>query len=208
MDQRFYNPTADACFVVRGDSLPLDHGYMLFSTLSKMVPALHQKAGWGMHTIAGRQRRPGLLDLDGKSTLRIRLPSSDVGRLFPLIGASLEVSRHAIELGEMSLQPLTPVASVWSKIVTVRGYTEPQAFLTQLREQLAALPDLGQPVDSLELVVVHRKIMKIKNQTIVGFRTEIHGLEAKASLRLQELGLGGRRHMGAGLFIPIRKRCL
>jgi hypothetical protein len=31
------------------------------------------------------------------------------------------------------------------------------------------------------------------------------GLSAEDSLRLQEVGIGGRRHMGCGVFVPFRR---
>jgi len=30
----------------------------------------------------------------------------------------------------------------------------------------------------------------------------VNGLTAEESIKLQEIGLGGRRHMGCGIFVP------
>jgi CRISPR-associated protein Cas6 len=40
----------------------------------------------------------------------------------------------------------------------------------------------------------------------VGFALTVQGLSPDSSLRLQTLGLGGRRHMGCGLFLPTAAR--
>jgi hypothetical protein len=37
---------------------------------------------------------------------------------------------------------------------------------------------------------------------VVGFGLQVEGLKPTASQVLQEQGLGGRRHMGCGLFLP------
>ncbi len=35
----------DLAFPLRGETLPLDHGYALFAASSRVVPALHQGEG-------------------------------------------------------------------------------------------------------------------------------------------------------------------
>lgn len=197
---------ADACFRATGDTIPLDHGYILFGALSRLVPALHERPAWGVHTIPGRQAGPGLLGLDGKSVVRVRLPPEEVGALFPLVGAELDLAGHALRLGALTLRPLVPAASLWAKFVTLRGHLEPESFLDTLRRQLAEIAHLGQDPERIELAVGQRRILRIKDKNVVGFTVEAAGLEAQASLRLQQVGLGGRRHMGAGLFIPKTRR--
>ena len=44
---------ADIAFPVRGDPLPLDHGYLLFSALSRVAPELHRQPAWGVHPVLG-----------------------------------------------------------------------------------------------------------------------------------------------------------
>ena len=39
----------------------------------------------------------------------------------------------------------------------------------------------------------------------MGYAVHIGGLNAAESLRLQEQGLGGRRKMGCGVFVPVRR---
>ncbi|MEM6371129.1 MAG: type I-MYXAN CRISPR-associated protein Cas6/Cmx6 [Myxococcota bacterium] len=197
---------ADATFSVTGDLLPIDHGYALFSAVSRLVPQIHEHPAWGLQTIPGRQAEKGLLSLGKSSALRVRLPTEHVGFLFPLIGAQLNVANHELRVGTLTLHPLVPAASLWSKFVTAKGHLEPETFSNQIQTQLAEIEDLGQEPSSIELLVAHRRIMRIKGKKIVGFVVEAHGLEAQASLRLQQVGLGGRRHMGAGLFIKKTRR--
>ena len=39
---------------------------------------------------------------------------------------------------------------------------------------------------------------------MIGYALRVFGLTAEESIRLQEEGLGGRRRMGCGVFLPIR----
>jgi CRISPR/Cas system CSM-associated protein Csm4 (group 5 of RAMP superfamily) len=46
----------------------------------------------------------------------------------------------------------------------------------------------------------------VKDKQIVGFEVTAVDVDATGSLRLQEHGIGGRRHMGCGVFVPVRER--
>jgi CRISPR-associated protein Cas6 len=47
-----------------------------------------------------------------------------------------------------------------------------------------------------------RRTLQIRDKTIVGFALEVGGLSIADSIRLQELGLGGRHRFGCGVFVP------
>jgi CRISPR-associated endonuclease/helicase Cas3 len=49
-----------------------------------------------------------------------------------------------------------------------------------------------------------RKVVRVKQNALVCYPLRVSGLTAAESLRLQEAGLGGRRRMGGGFFLPIR----
>ncbi len=192
-----------------GETIPLDHGYDLFGAVSRQVPELHRNRDWGLHAIAGRQRSKGVLDLDGRSNLKIRLPAEDIGKLVPLVGQKVSLRDAQVELGAMSVEPLKPAASLWANYCTVKGYQDhPDAFIGALKNELRGFEGLGQPVDDLYLSALQRKVMTIKDKKVVGFKVEIHRLQARASLMIQQRGLGGRRHMGGGLFNELKRRSL
>jgi CRISPR-associated protein Cas6 len=48
-----------------------------------------------------------------------------------------------------------------------------------------------------------RRVLRIKNKRIVGFPLTIPNLTAEESLLVQERGIGSRRRMGCGLFVPL-----
>ena len=197
----------DAAFPLVGTSLPLDHGYALFSALSRIEPALHTRSTWGVHPVRGTRSGPGVLQLDRRSLLKIRMPTIDVGALLPLAGASLTVDGHDVRLGVIRLYPLEPSARLRARFVTVKGFAEdPSAFRAALARQVAHTADLGQDPERVEIAVGPRRVMRVAQHTIVGYPVELTGLEADASLAVQRVGLGGRRHMGAGIFVPPRGR--
>jgi Cas6 Crispr len=48
------------------------------------------------------------------------------------------------------------------------------------------------------------RVVRIKDKTVVGYGVRVAGLNVEESLRLQEHGLGGRRKLGCGVFVPVR----
>jgi|GEM_PF-2993011 len=74
-------PVIDLAFPIKGDLIPIDHGYGLFSALCRVVPSLHGDTKVGVHPIRGEFRKPGVLGLITASRLRLRLASDK--REFP-----------------------------------------------------------------------------------------------------------------------------
>src|ERR1700722_2064860 len=115
---RVAGPFVDAAFSMKGSQLPLDHGYALFSSVSKIVPELHQRPHWGLHPVRGLRSGPGQLQLLPDSTLKIRLPAAEIAPLLALAGTSLEVQGHRIDVGVPRLHPLIPAATIRARFVT------------------------------------------------------------------------------------------
>jgi CRISPR-associated protein Cas6 len=199
------SPVVDARLPLHGEWIPLDHGYALLGAVARVVPALHQRETWGLHTVRGEKVEDKRLRLHSGSAIQIRLPANDIKELFPLIGRSLEVAGREITAGGIEIAPLYPAARLIARIVTIKGFLEPEPFRDAVRKQLIAVDGLDQDPEQIELTVGKRRVMRIHNKTVVGFQVWLHGLDAAASLAIQRTGLGGRRHMGAGLFVPVQR---
>lgn len=200
------DPTVDVAFPATGGPLPLDHGYALFGAIARIVPRVHEASNWGIHPVRGRRAGPGELLLDDSSLVKLRIPASEIAAVLPLAGAGLEVDGGALRLGVPRIYALVPSPVLRSRFVTVRGFfEEPAAFEGAVRRQLATI-ELGQDPERVGITVGERRVMRIKEKTIVGFALLVEGLDGDASIALQVAGLGGRRHMGAGVFVPPGRR--
>jgi CRISPR-associated protein Cas6 len=80
--------------------------------------------------------------------------------------------------------------------VTIKGFMETEPFLEAVKRQLQDLQVAG------EAHLGERKTFRVKDKQVVGFSMGIINLTAEESLTLQEKGLGGRRRMGCGVFVP------
>jgi CRISPR-associated endonuclease/helicase Cas3 len=195
----------DLCLPVRGSSLPADQGYGLLSALARQVPSIHQNPSIGILTVAGIGDKQGKILLTPQSQVRIRLPIEALSGIYKLAGKRLRVGSHEVQLGIPEIFTLKPSSSLKARIVTIKGYLEVEEFEQAAQRQLKQLGISG------EVAVLRdqegmplRKTLKIKRHTIVGFSTVVRELGDEDSIRLQQVGLGGRRRMGCGFFLPTK----
>lgn len=200
----------DLVFPVLGTSLWTDHHYPLYAALSRCQPWLHGAAPpAAVAALTGQYVGRGQLRLEpGRSHLRLRLAAADVPRALPLAGKTLDLLGKRIRLGVPHVEALRPVPELVAHTVTIKHATEPDGFLTVARQQLDALevggrvevpciptgPRRGEPM---------RQVMRVKGAMLIAFPLRVAGLSPAESLRLQAAGLGGKRRMGGGFFLPI-----
>jgi CRISPR-associated protein Cas6 len=201
-------PTIDLAFALRGSTIPLDYGYALFGALCRVVPGLHGDRRVGVHPIRGMRLEPRRLTLVPQSRLRLRLPSEEIAPYLALAGSRIELEGDLLSVGIPRVEPLRPAASLEARLVTIGHLTDPGPFEESARRHLASYGVAAEPAF---LVDTHpdrlgrpvRRVVRIKGRRIVGFPLVIPNLTAEESLIVQERGLGSRRRMGCGLFVPL-----
>lgn len=191
----------DVAFRLTGDELPLDHGYGLYAALSHLAgvgPWIHASEALAVHPIRGHQIGPGRLQLTSRSRLRLRLPAAHLPQVLALSGQQIEVDGHRLRIGVPETYPLRPAAVLHAQCVTTRNGQDEARFDAEIRRQMEALGLAGEALRG------QRRILRIHQKTVVGHALLLSKLTADESLRLQALGLGGRRKMGCGVFNPWR----
>ena len=200
--------TVDLAFsVLCAHPLPADHGYLLYSAVSRLLPEAHQADSYGIHPIRGRQLGGRTLQLTERSRLVIRTDAEQIARFLPLAGKSLRLLDRTLRIGVPQVRSLVPAAALRSRLVTIklpdaaaqRGDAAAEAFLAAARRKLA---ELGISAEA-EVSLGKRRTLRIKDKEVVGYEVLVEGLTAEESLTLEEHGLGGRRHMGCGIFVPL-----
>ncbi len=211
-------PKADLQFRLIGKTLPVDHGYHLFSAIAENLPEIHDNRDIGIHPVNGRFIGNRLLALTQRSRLSIRTPIEKIKPLLALSGKSLQLAGHNIRVGTPNTRALIPAASLYSRLVIIKGFTEPEGFLAAVKRQLDDMDIKGKPSLIAQSHISEankgkgsgsrspylRRTLRIRDKEIVGFALRVEELSAEESIRLQEEGIGGRRRFGCGLFIPAR----
>lgn len=183
-------------FPVLGTTLSSDHGYALFSAISRLIPEAHGADWLAVETVPGTARGDGAIYLNSRARLKMRLPQDRLAMMMKLAGRRLDVDGNHIRLGVPQIFMLKPSADLYARCVTIKKFTEPEPFLDAVARKLDELGLKGEPE------LGPRRAFRVGNHTIVGFGLSLHDLSDEGSIVLQERGLGGRRHFGCGIFIP------
>jgi CRISPR-associated protein Cas6 len=197
----------DLSFAVQGDRIPADHGYPVYASLSRLLPDLHRENGLAVHPIRGRQAENRQLQIQPWSRLVLRADAGNIPALLPLAGKQLSVAGRLLQVGVPQVLALVPAPELRSRLVTIKlapekGAITPEFFYEAVRRQVEALGISAEAT----VVVGRRRTLRIKDKEVIGFELTVAGLAADDSLLLQERGLGGRRHMGCGVFVPVTQR--
>jgi CRISPR-associated protein Cas6 len=194
-------------FPLSGKQLPADHGYLLYSAISKSFWSLHGIDWLAIELISGLPSGRGLIALsEREATLHLRIPADHYRDVLPLAGKRLDIGGHQIRLGLPVPRPLDPAPSLYARVVTIKKFTDAEPFIEAVKRQLDSLGVKGRielPHDDQGRY--RRRIVTIHGKSVVGFSVAVHELNDDDSVKLQSFGVGGRRAMGCGIFNPTVK---
>jgi CRISPR-associated protein Cas6 len=201
----------DLSFILTGIAdIPADHGYQVYAAVSRLLPSMHEPNGVGIHPIRGRLLGDRRMQICDFSRLTIRLIPERIPDLLPLAGKRLNIAGQQICVGVPEVRGLEPAAALRSRLVTIkvsgdRTETRPPdetGFIVSARRQLDVLAISG----DARVSVGKRRTLRIKDKEVVGYEVMVSGLSTDESLELQSRGIGGRRHMGCGIFMPAKSK--
>ena len=213
-------PCINVSFSLSGKQLPADHGYVLYSAISRSVSALHGIDWLAIELISGVPSGRGLISLSERdANLRLRIPADHYREVLPLAGKRLDIGGHQIRLGLPVARALGPAPSLYARVVTIKKFTEPEPFMDAVNRKLDSFGVKGRvelPLD--EQGRYRRRIVTIHGKSVVGFSLAVHDLSDQDSLLLQAgavkamsseddsikwQSIFSRRAMGCGIFNPI-----
>lgn len=191
----------DICFPVSGCRIPVDHGYLLYSALSRIVPEIHGHPEFGLLPIQGRKNDDREMRLNPGSKLTLRTSPHLLDCLLTLAGKPISFHKAEFHLGFPCLHTLMPHSSLQSEIVTIKPRAPrvtQKNFSEALLRQLKLLGVSGNTL----VQVGQQRTVRIKRREIIGFEVSLQNLSPHDSLVIQSCGLGGRRSIGCGQFTP------
>jgi CRISPR-associated protein Cas6 len=197
------NPIVDVFFGVRGSHVSADHGYALYGALARVLETneeawLHRSQQVGLHLLRGAYDSHGRLLLGPRACFGLRLPAALISKVLALAGKRLVIDGDTLRVGVPHVQALRPAAVLAARLVTTRNAQDERRFDGEIARQLSALGITPAAIRG------RRRVVRIKDKIVVGYGIRLARLNSAESLRLQEHGLGGRRKMGCGLFLPGR----
>ncbi|MHC5729120.1 MAG: type I-MYXAN CRISPR-associated protein Cas6/Cmx6 [Nostoc sp.] len=198
----------DLTFKLRGAPISLDNGYVIYSALSSICRSLHELKSIGIHPIAGIPTRNNLLELTAQSRLKIRIYHQQIPLIYPyLAGQAFHIGQNFYQLDIPDYKPLISSESVYSRLVVIKGFQDSTNFIEAVQRQVDNLGIQGK----IELLTrqdgtPQRRQLTINKEgkqfKVRGFGVKISELNPEDSLTLQEQGIGGKRKMMCGIFVP------
>ncbi len=144
------------------------------------------------------------------SRLKIRLPAEQIAPYIALAGKEVDLDGHRSRVGIPRVESLVAAPNLAARLVSFKHALTPEVFEADVRReldrmQIGGTPALvpatnpkfaGQPL---------RRVLRIRDKRVVGYALRVKRLTAEESIQLQQRGLGGRRRMGCGVFLPMRE---
>jgi CRISPR-associated protein Cas6 len=148
--------------------------------------------------------------------MTIRVGSEHISEFLPLTGENFDIGGSILRIGTPEMIPLRPAPRLYSRLVVIKGFMEPEGFLAAAMRQAEASGIrgvLGLPYRAGTASVegspskgsqdpLRRRTLDIRGKQVVGYAILASELTADESIVLQEKGLGGRRRFGCGIFVP------
>ncbi|MBK1644134.1 type I-MYXAN CRISPR-associated protein Cas6/Cmx6 [Thiocapsa imhoffii] len=202
---------SDLVFAMRCKCLPVDHAYLLATSLTEAIPWIAREPGLAVHSIhvAGSQNgweRPdhgtdSYLMVPRRTKLVLRVPRHRIAELLSdLPGTHLRLGDETLTVGEGKLKPLCKETTLFARYVALAPGTDLEdesAFLEAAAQALGnrgirlrkALCGKTHPIATPQGPLPTRSLL-------------VAGLTLEESIRLQQQGLGRQPLLGCGIFIP------
>jgi CRISPR-associated protein Cas6 len=187
----------DLLYAIDGTALPKDHRFELMSEITRCLPWMEAETDVGIHHIRAARADDGGFLLPKRTKLVIRLPDRRLAGAAELIGQELNVCGSILRVRASVVRSLVPHGTLYAHFVTADTDDE-QAFLAEIGARL------GELKIPCKLVCGKRHAFPADQRQIVGYSLMLHDLALEHSILVQQIGLGGDRMLGCGIFVPHR----
>lgn len=184
----------DLAFALHGTALPREHRRALADALQPALPCWDSEPGLAVHRVNVAAGVGPRALLSGRTRLTLRLSRVCAQQAAAALeGRTLVIGGLPLRIGMAHPRELLPHGTLYSHLVTSASADELQ-FLRDVQDQLAALQVEGRAICGRHQLT--------EEGTLQGFGLMVDGLSPLHSMCLQRHGLGLRRRLGCGVFVP------
>ena len=195
----------DLQFRVNCRKLPVDHAYALRTAIVEALPWLAGEPLAGIQMAYGAEAgsgwaRPGddgaVMHLSRRARLNLRLPKHRLEQATRLEGRTLDVGGHECAVLGSKVRLLSTHGTLFTRGLTPAAPDE-RTFLDDTARMLA---ELGvRPPKMMGGLV---RVIRTPQQDIETRSLMLDGLKPREAVLVQQRGLGERRELGCGVFVP------
>lgn len=191
----------DLRFALRGHAVVADYAAALSAALGEALPWFDEEEQIGVHPLGGLSPAAGHWYLSNRTRLTLRLPRRRLDAARQLSGATLRVGGHDLQVGVSSTHDLVHASVIYASFVTFGveaggGVINESVFHGRCQSELARMSL------SPRLICGKAKQAVTADGLLSGFSLMVADLDVAGTLQLQQLGLGGERKRGCGIFVP------
>ncbi len=199
----------DMVFAIQSKTLPLNHAWPLSREIIKHLPWMPEHDYAGIHQIHVAESNNGWMrpedDEEGavlypskRTKLTIRIPLEKFEDASNMVGHTLDINGHNLVVGKAKKKVFTNAGVLFARYVLCEPNEDENSFLTRIAKEIKS--KTGFKV---------KKMLCGKSHNIFTPEAELHtkhlmiaDLDSDTSIKIQQLGLGGSRELGCGLFLP------
>jgi CRISPR-associated protein Cas6 len=188
----------DVQFDLVGTTIPADNAQLLADAVQARLPWLGEDPGAGIQHMKGAETNSGdaSLNINRRTKLYMRVPQSRVDELRQLVGQTLDLAGHTLQLGPFKTRAFSPFANIYAHFVDTGSASEEQ-FVQDVMRELDGHFHLR-----CGFICGKQQTLESASGTRDGYSLMLHDVPPHKSLQLQDEGMGSNRLLGCGIFIP------
>lgn len=188
----------DLQFDLVGTTIPADNALLLSDALLVQLPWLGEDPRIGIQHLKGAETNKGdtSLNINRRTKLFLRAPKTRVDDLLQLVGKTLDLAGHAVQIGNFKTRAFSPFGNIYAHFVDTGSATEEQ-FVQDVMRELD-----GHFQIRCGFICGKRQTLKSASGPLFGYSLMLHDVPPHKSLQLQDEGMGRNRLLGCGIFIP------
>ena len=188
----------DLQFDLVGTTIPAENAQLLSDALQRLLPWLGEDGGTGIQHLKGAETNSGdaTLNINRRTKLFMRVPKARVDDMQKLVGQTLGLAGHALQIGNFKTRAFSAFANIYAHFVDTGSATEEQ-FVQDVMHELDGHFKLR-----CGFICGKRQTLQSASGPIHGYSLMLHDVPPHKSLQLQDEGMGRNRLLGCGIFIP------
>jgi CRISPR-associated protein Cas6 len=197
----------DLVFKLRGKSLDIDHAHALSEALQQHLSA-DTCSRIGVHGIhladsGNGWNRPAQIDaelpLSRRARLVIRVQRNDSDKVTQISNETLQLGKQSVDIGASSIRKLSNLGTMYARAISCDREQSEDDFLQDVADQLG---DMG--INVSKMMCGRSGAIRTADGIIFTRALLVADLKPEESVSLQQQGVGERRLLGCGLFVPHR----
>ena len=194
-------------FKLECKSLPLDHAWALSSALIATAPWLIEDKYTAIHLIHGAESANGwmrpdnpeneVLHLSRRARFTLRIHRDQLDKATELINTKLDINGHSLILKTYKQQLLVPQTTIFSRYVETPETLNEDDFLNEIAPEIEALG-----INIKKMMGGRQHSLHTPKSLITTRSLMLSDLSKEEAIALQQQGLGNKKLLGIGIFLP------